>query len=287
LARQVLPVAPGARAKTLANQGFATGTRLADVGHGPEGAECAMDNTLLVSLSHQLAAYRSMDVIANNLANADTPAFKRESATFQEFVSQVQPGEGDSGSQQVSFVKDAGDTRDLSQGHATVTNAPFDLAINGKGYFTVQTPTGDTRYTRNGHFTLDSAGRIATENGDVLQGDGGEVTVTPEDGDIHIAQDGTVSGQKGQLAKLKLVDFDNEAALKKEGSSLYSTDQQTKAVEAPSIHQGAIEASNVQPVVEISHMIQVMRAYQATANLTTSQEDLMRNAIDKISAAPN
>jgi flagellar basal-body rod protein FlgF len=287
LARQVLPVAPGALAKTLANPGLPAGTAFAEDGHGPEGAECAMDNTLLVSLSHQLAAYRSMDVIANNLANADTPAFKRESATFQEYVSQVQPGEGETGSQQVSFVKDAGDTRDLTQGHATVTNAPYDLAINGKGYFTVQTPAGDTRYTRNGHFTLDAQGRMATENGDILQGDGGEVTVTADDGDIHIGQDGTVTGVKGQIAKLKLVDFDNEAALKKEGASLYSTDQQPKAVETPSLHQGAIEASNVQPVIEISHMIQVMRAYQATANLSQSQEDLMRNAIDKISGAPN
>jgi flagellar basal-body rod protein FlgF len=256
-------------------------------GRGPEGAECAMDNTLLVSLSQQLAAYRSMDVIANNLANADTPAFKRETATFQEYVTQSQPAEGEAGPQTISFVKDAGDTRDLSQGHMTVTNAPFDFAINGKGYFTVRTASGDTRYTRNGHFTLDSEGRVATETGDLLQGDGGEIAVSSDDGDIHVGQDGTVSGVKGQIAKLKLVDFDNEAALKKEGASLYSTDQEPKAVENPVIHQGAVEASNVQPVLEISHMIQVMRAYQATANLTQSQEDLMRNAIDKISQAPN
>jgi flagellar basal-body rod protein FlgF len=245
-----------------------------------------MDNTLLVSLSQQLAAYRSMDVIANNLANADTPAYKRESATFQEYVEQVQPAEGETGSQSVSFVKDAGTVRDLSQGHATVTNAPFDLAINGPGYFTVSTPSGD-RYTRNGHFTLDGQGRLATEDGNVLQGDGGDITITAEDGDIHIAEDGTITGAKGQIGKLKLVQFDNEAALTKQGSSLYSTDQQPKAVESPSIHQGAIEASNVQPVIEISHMIEVMRAYQATANLTQSQEDLMRNAIDKLSETQN
>ncbi len=245
-----------------------------------------MDNTLLVSLSHQLAAYRSMDVIANNLANADTPAFKREAASFQEYVANVQPAEGETGQQKVSFVKDMGTQRDLSQGHATVTNAPFDLAINGKGYFTVQTAAGD-RYTRNGHFTLDGQGRIATQDGALLQGDGGEVTVTAEDGDIHIAEDGTITGAKGQLGKLKLVQFDNESALTKEGASLYATDQTPNAVENPSLHQGAIESSNVQPVIEISHMIEVMRAYQATANLTTSQEDLMRNTIDKLSQTQN
>jgi flagellar basal-body rod protein FlgF len=246
-----------------------------------------MDNTLLVSLSHQLAAYRSMDVIANNLANANTPAYKRESATFEEFMAQVAPAEGESGTQQVSFVKDAGTARDLTQGHAETTNAPFDLAINGKGYFTVQTAAGATRYTRNGHFTLDGDGRMVTEDGDVLQGDGGEIAVTSDDGDIHIAEDGTVSGAKGQIGKLKLVDFANDSALQKEGSSLYSTDQQPQDVESPSLHQGMLEASNVQPVVEISHMIDVMRAYQASANLSQSQEDLMRNAIDKISEAAN
>jgi flagellar basal-body rod protein FlgF len=246
-----------------------------------------MDNSLLVSLSQQLAAYRSMDVIANNLANANTPAYKRESATFEEFMAQVAPAEGESGTQQVSFVKDAGTARDLTQGHAETTNAPFDLAINGKGYFTVQTAAGATRYTRNGHFTLDGDGRMVTEDGDVLQGDGGEIAVTSDDGDIHIAEDGTVSGAKGQIGKLKLVDFANDSALQKEGSSLYSTDQQPQDVESPSLHQGMLEASNVQPVVEISHMIDVMRAYQASANLSQSQEDLMRNAIDKISEAAN
>jgi flagellar basal-body rod protein FlgF len=245
-----------------------------------------MDNTLLVSLSHQLAAYRSMDVIANNLANADTPAFKRETATFQEFVANVQPAEGEKGRQQVSFVKDAGDARDLTQGHATKTSAPLDLAINGPGYFSIQT-AGGTRYTRDGHFTMDGAGRIVTEGGDALQGDGGDVTIAPEDGDIHIAEDGTISGVKGQIGKVKLVSFANESALRKEGASLYSTDQQTQDVEKPSIHQGMLESSNVQPVIEISSMIQVMRAYQATASMTESQEQMERNALDKLSTTQN
>ncbi|HTQ14910.1 MAG TPA: flagellar basal-body rod protein FlgF [Rhizomicrobium sp.] len=240
-----------------------------------------MDNTLLVSLSQQLASFRSMEVIANNLANADTPAFKRESAMFQEYVEQVTPAEGETGSQQISFVKDAGTARDLNQGHVSVTNAPFDFAINGKGYFTVQTASGP-RYTRNGHFTMDASGRLVTSDGDPLQGDGGDITIAPEDGDIHVAADGTVSGLKGQIGKIKLVQFDDEAALVNQGASLYSTDQQPKDVEKPVIQQGAIEASNVSPVIEISHMIQVMRAYQATANLTQSQEDMLRNAIDKL-----
>src|SRR6185503_9133892 len=98
-----------------------------------------MDNMLLVGLSHQLAAYRSMDVIANNLANVSTPGFKREAAKFEEYVTQVQPSEGQKGLQPVSFVKDAGVMRDVSEGNIEYTGAPFDVALNGAGYFAVQT----------------------------------------------------------------------------------------------------------------------------------------------------
>src|SRR5258708_687194 len=168
-----------------------------------------MDNSLLVSLSHQLASYRAMDVIANNLANVSTPGFKREAAKFEEYVARVRPAEGQKGIQTVSFVKDAGILRDLSQGNVTHTGAPFDLAINGKGYFAIQTPQGE-RYTRDGHFSLDNNGQLVNSNGYPLMGDGGPVTVTPDDGDVQIGADGTVSGKTGQLAKLRVVDFPNE-----------------------------------------------------------------------------
>ena len=240
-----------------------------------------MDTTLLVSLSHQLASYRSMDVIANNIANASTPAFKRESVKFQEMVMQVQPAEGDANTQTVSFVQDKGIVRDLTAGRIEATHAPFDFAVNGTGYFVVNTPNGD-RYTRNGHFTLDSSGRLVTDDDDPVMGEGGPITVTADDGDIHVAQDGTISGKQGQIGKLRLVKFDDEHALKKEGSSLYSTDQSAQTTTDAKIEQGMLENSNVEPVVEISHMLEVTRAYQATANLTQSQEDLMRQAIDKL-----
>ena len=244
-----------------------------------------MDNTLLVSLSHQLAAYRAMDVIANNLANMSTPAYKREAVQFQEYVEQLPASEGQDTPQSISFVQDAGVLRDMSEGQLTRTNAPFDLAINGKGYFQVQTANG-TRYTRNGHFSLDAQGQIVTDSGDPVIGEGGPITVSPDDGDIHIARDGTVSGKQGQLGKLTLVDFANDGALVKEGGSFYSTDQQPQSVATQNIEQGMIETSNVQPVIEMSHMLEVMRNYQATASLTQSQEDLMRQAIDKLGSVP-
>jgi flagellar basal-body rod protein FlgF len=248
-----------------------------------------MDNSLLVSLSQQLAAYRAMDVIANNLANVSTPGFKREAAKFEEYVAQMRPAEGQTGPQSVSFVKDAGILRDSSQGNVEQTGAPYDVALASQGFFAVQTPAG-LRYTRDGHFSLDANGNLVTSQGYQVQGDGGAITITPNDGQINISPDGTISsvvnGVGNQLAKLKVVDFAEAREMTKQGANLYSTTQTPTIPASVTLRQGALEASNVQPVIEISHMIEVMRAYEATATLSKSQEDLMRQAIDKLGQMP-
>jgi flagellar basal-body rod protein FlgF len=245
-----------------------------------------MDNSLLVSLSQQMAAYQSMDVIANNVANVSTPGYRREEQTFRQYIEQLPPTEGDTGTQTLSFVQDAGIVRDMSEGPMRSTGATYDLALHGKGFFVVQTANGE-RYTRNGHFSLDTAGQIVDDAGDPLQGDGGAITVNTDDGDIHIGTDGTLSGKNGQLAKLRVAGFANEAALAKEGGSLFSATETPTTAANVEIRQGSLEESNVQPVVEISKMVEVMRAYQATATMTQSQEDLLRQAIDKLGSTPS
>jgi len=242
-----------------------------------------MDNMLLVSLSHQLAAYRSMDVIANNLANMSTPGFKGESVKFQEFVSNLHSAEGETGPKTVSFVQDMGVSRDLRKGTLVSTNAPYDLAVGGKGYFVVQTANG-LRYTRDGHFSLDTGGNLVDADGNQVQGDGGAVTITPDDGTIHFAEDGTITGQTGELGKLRVVDFGNDSALQAEGNNLFSTTQSAEDSTDAHVQQGMLENSNVEPVIEMAKMIDVMRAYEATANLSSAQEDLMKSAIDRLGA---
>jgi flagellar basal-body rod protein FlgF len=267
--------------------GIATGTAAAPV-LGTDQKDlhrCQMDNSLLVSLSQQLAAFRAMDVIANNIANASTPGYKRQSAKFEEYIARMKPAEGDTGAAQVSFVRDAGTVRDASQGSLNQTGAPFDLALSGKGYFVVQTPQG-LRYTRDGHFSLDANGQIVDSSGYALQGDGGAITITPDDGDIRIAPDGTVSGRTGQLAKVRVADFADESAMVKEGANLYATGQAAVTPPVVDIRQGALESSNVQPVLEISHMIEVMRAYEATATLTKNQQDMQMDAVEKLGTMP-
>ena len=249
-----------------------------------------MDNSLLVSLSQQLAAYRSMDVIANNIANASTPGFKRETAKFEEYVTHVRPSETQKGPQALSFVKDAGVVRDVGQGEMTSTGAPLDFAINGKGFFAVQTPTG-LRYTRDGHFSLNQDGQLVTSDGYAVQGDGGAITITPNDGNVSVGPDGTISsvlnGTSNQIGKLQVMTFPNERALTKQGANLYSTTQAATPSTESTIAQRMLEGSNVKPVIEISHMVEVMRACQMTATMTNSQEQLMRQAIDKLGSTPN
>jgi flagellar basal-body rod protein FlgF len=249
-----------------------------------------MDNSLLVSLSQQLAAYRSMDVIANNIANASTPGFKRETAKFEEYVTHVRPSETQKGPQALSFVKDAGVVRDVGQGEMTSTGATLDFAINGKGFFAVQTPTG-MRYTRDGHFSLNQDGQLVTSDGYAVQGDGGAITITPNDGNVSVGPDGTISsvlnGTSNQIGKLQVMTFPNERALTKQGANLYSTTQAATPSTESTIAQRMLEGSNVKPVIEISHMVEVMRAYQMTATMTNSQEQLMRQAIDKLGSTPN
>jgi flagellar basal-body rod protein FlgF len=240
-----------------------------------------MDNASLVSLSHQIAAYRAMDVIANNIANVSTPGYKRESVKFEELVQQAKPSDDQKGSQRISFVRDAGVVRDISAGRLEQTGAPLDLALNGQGYFSVQTAAGE-RYTRNGHFTLNADGTIVTESGDALLGDGGAITIAPDDGAISFGADGTISGKQGQIGKLKLVDFTNPRDMQKQGDSLYATRQQPNPATNAVVSQGMLESSNVQPVLEIARMIEVMRSYEATSSLDKSGSDLKRQAIQKL-----
>jgi len=246
-----------------------------------------VENSFLVGLSQQMATNRAMEVIANNLANISTPSFKREAIEFQQFMVRVPATETEGGDTvNVSFVLDHGVTRDLSDGRMDQTGGMLDLAITGPGYFVVQTPNGE-RYTRNGHFKLDDQGSLVTSEGYQVQSDGGAITLQPQEGDLQVAADGTLSTNLQLLGKLRVVGFADERALKKVGSSLYEAGAQTPQATTGRVHQGLVERSNVEPVIEIAHMIEVLRAYQMSSDLTKSGEDLLKQAIQKLGAVPN
>lgn len=239
-----------------------------------------MDNALYVGLSQQMVLERQMDMVANNIANLNTTAYRAARPVFQEFVMNAGP------KQPVSFVLDFGVARDSRPGVMTPTDNPFDLAINGKGFMSVQTPDG-IRYTRNGHFTLDPTGRVTTREGYPLLDEGGaEITVDdPNLGTPVISGDGTIAQGDTVLGKVGMFSFDNEQGLKAVGESLFEAPAGVTANPADGetqVVQGMLEASNVQPVVEITRMIELQRRYQTMQNLLSEDHDLQRTAIQRL-----
>jgi flagellar basal-body rod protein FlgF len=181
-----------------------------------------MDNALLVGLSRQVSLRRELDVIANNIANINTSGFKSESMMFEQYLDPTArheyfPG----GDRRISFVMDRATIQDFSQGPLQRTDAPLDVALDGQGFFSVQTPNGE-RYVRGGNFHLNAQGQLVTASGMPVLGQGGPVTFEPNDVNITIAADGTVSTQNGERGKLRVVRFANTHQLVKQGEGLWA-----------------------------------------------------------------
>ena len=156
------------------------------------------------------------------------------------------------------------------------------LRFSGEGFFKVDTPQG-VRYTRNGAFELDAQGRLVTGDGHpVLSGAGTGFTFGAEDGQIVISGDGTISTDQGQQGQLSLVTFEDERKLQKVGGTLLTTNQDELPVEKTSVLQGAVEGSNVQPILEMTNMISVMQAYQSANKIVEKNDELQRQAISTL-----
>ncbi|MCC7015682.1 MAG: flagellar basal-body rod protein FlgF [Rhodospirillales bacterium] len=239
-----------------------------------------METTSLISLSRQTGLRRQMEVVANNLANMNTVGFKGENMMFVDHFVRSRGGEKPF-PQKLHFVRDIATFRNAIEGEITQTNNALDVAITGPGYFVVQTPDGE-RYTRNGRFQLDQSGQLVTQEGFAVLTQGGPIVLGPRDASVDIARDGTVASETGQLGKLRVVTFDNEAALRQVGNTLFRTDETPRAAEKPTVIQGALEASNVQPIVEITRMIDVQRTYESLARFIDREDERIRTLVREI-----
>ena len=218
-----------------------------------------------------------MDITANNLANVNTTAFKAEHPLFEEFLVK-RLNEDD-----VSFVQDYGSYRDLREGEFTRTGRPLDIAISGDGYFSIETPDG-VRYTRNGSFRLDTEGTIVSINNQPLLDENGRtIKVDVQFQDVSIAPDGTITTGEGQTQKIDVVKFNNPQILKQVGNGLYDAEDYASvpAVDVQ-IMQRTLEKSNVQPILEMTAMIDIMRAYQSAQKLLDSEHDMQMKAIEEM-----
>jgi flagellar basal-body rod protein FlgF len=239
-----------------------------------------MQSTTYVSISQQMALSRSMDVIANNLANSSTVGYKEQQPLFQQFLVAGPKN------QTVSYVQDKGTYRNMAQGDLSTTGNPLDFGIQGNGYFTVSTPDGN-RFTRNGRFQLGPNGELETSQGYALQSTlGRPIDIPSNAGPVNIANDGTIADAQGNvLGKVGMVDFSKPSQMVSSANGLYVTDEAPQADTTSSLHQGMIEGSNVKPIVEMTRLMGLQEAYSSAQNMVTGEDTRIRNAIDKLSQA--
>jgi flagellar basal-body rod protein FlgF len=180
------------------------------------------------------------------------------------------------------MVQDYGVMRDTRPGPISHTANQLDLALQGDGYFAVETIDGQ-HYTRVGRFQLNNDRQIVDANGLPLLDDGDRpITVPQNAGRITIAGDGAISTEQGQLGQLKLVRFERDQYLDELGGGLYATNEPALPAEDARVVQGAVEDSNVQPVVEMTQMMEIMRQYQSNQRLIETEHERQRNAITKL-----
>ena len=241
-----------------------------------------MDNAIYVGLSRQMVLRRELDIAANNIANVDTAGFKLEDMMTRADPKSAPKTLGDS--RPLNFVMGDGVARDFTQGAVRATGAPLDLAIEGKGFFKISTAAGD-RYTRDGRFKLDPTGKVVTQEGDAVQG-GGDITLDASKGPIEISETGVISQAGQKVGQIDVVRFDDLTALSKVGNNQYRNDTNVQPQTATDarIRQGALEGSNVQPIVQITHLIEVNRAYESITNMMSQTADLSRRSIQRLGA---
>ena len=162
----------------------------------------------------------------------------------------------------------------LIQGALQQTGNPLDLAIQGEGYFVIKTGPGD-RYTRAGRLMIDGAGQIVTPAGEPVMGKSGPIRVPPNDGEVSVAADGTVSTKRAVLGQLRLVRFANPEVLLPLGQSLLRTDQTPTDLSSGQARliSGALQKSNVESISEMSRLAEITRSYEMVGRLLKSSQD--------------
>jgi flagellar basal-body rod protein FlgG len=207
-----------------------------------------MADPLIDTYSALEARMKVVDVITNNLANANTTGFKRDFAN----ILQVESG------------FDVGTHVDLSPGDMVTTGNALDVAINGPGFFEIQTPNG-VRYTRNGSFSLNADGELMTKDGmPVLNSSG--TTISVGRGKVGIQDGGVVTVDGNEAAALKIVTFNDPAKLQKEGLNRLAWNGDASGVQdvpAPQVTSGALERSNVNAIDEMIHLMSAYREFEA------------------------
>lgn len=234
-----------------------------------------MDAAGYTTLTRQSGLMREMQVVANNIANISTTGFRREGVMFEEFIQRTDDGP--------SLSMAHGDARvmDLSQAGLSQTGGNFDLAIQGGGFFQIQTPTGP-QLTRAGSFTPDATGALVNADGYGLLDEGGAPVVVPAGArQVAVSQDGTISADGATLGRIGLWEPSDPLTLMHQAGTNFTANGLQPA-QGGTILQGFLEESNVNPVSEIARMITVQRSYELGQSFLDQEDKRMRGVIETL-----
>lgn len=235
-----------------------------------------MDAAGYTTLTRQAGLMREMQVVANNIANASTNGFRREGVVFSEYVADL--GDGPS----LSMAHASARHVDLGQAGLSQTGGTFDFAIQGDGFFLVDTPQGQ-QLTRAGSFTPSASGDLVTADGFRLLDQGGApVFVPPDAGKVAMGSDGTLSANGvpiGQIGLWKPVD---PLQLRHQSGTLFASPSGVTPASGGTVMQGYLEDSNVQPVSEIARMITVQRAYELGQTFLDREDSRVRDVVQTL-----
>lgn len=229
-----------------------------------------MSSGIYVATAGAIAQSNALDATANNIANSATTGFRADRVTFREALTAAKSAD-------VASVNNGATTIDTQPGALASTGNQLDLALEGDGMFSVNTPNGP-RYTRAGNFRIDDENKLVTGDGHEVRGQGGTtIQLPPEVKSIQISADGTVSADEVAVGKLELVRF-KQPQLERQGGSLYLARGAQQAGDPPKVRQGMLEVSNVNVVRGVVDLVKVSRTYESLMRVIQGYHDVESRA---------
>lgn len=235
-----------------------------------------MENSGYTTLSRQSGLAREMQIVANNIANTATTGFRSEGMIFSEYIKPMDRG--------ASLSMGQGNVRNTSfeQGALTQTGGTFDFAIEGDGYFLIETPGGE-RLTRAGAFSPSANGDLVTYDGFRVLDAGGAPLFIPPGANIAVSGDGTLSADGTPLGQIGLVRPIDASDLEREDGVMFRTEAGFEPTDSARVLQGFVENSNVNAVSQLARMIEVQRAYELGQSFLESEDERVRAAMKALS----
>lgn len=238
---------------------------------------------IYTAASGMLAESIRTDATANNLANVSTAGYKKDVAVNKAFASMLIKRINDGPEQPVGQLGTGAQVDEIAPaftpGMMRQTGNQLDLAIDGKGYFAVETAAG-IRYTRAGEFTRNSLGELTTADGQAVLGENGRIVINGSS--VAVGEDGIVSVDGNQIGRLRLSEFNDEQKLVKEGSVLFRDDGAGMRQASGIVRQGVLEMSNVNAVSEMINLISGYRAYEVNSKAVQAHDQLLDKAVNEV-----